>query len=971
MSAACRHSLPSFAAMAAAALVLLVRSAYGISGADETISSKESSPDPTAAQLEFFETKIRPVLVEHCYQCHGAAAAAKDQLKGGLLVDSKHGLLIGGDSGPALVPGQTDESVLLDALRYESFEMPPDGKLPDAVIADFETWIAAGAADPRTESTSATTSRVIDITAARNHWAYRPLPSSASDSETPVRVAIDRFVSDTLATEKLTANPPADRRTLIRRLYFDLHGLPPAPAEVDAFLNDTSSGAYTQLVDRLLASPEFGQHWGRHWLDIVRFAESVTLRGLVQHQAWRYRDYVIESFNADLPYDQFLREQIAGDLIPATDVADSQRQHIATTFLTMTNANLEDQDKENLRIDVVDEQLDVIGKAFLAQTLGCARCHDHKFDPIPTRDYYAMAGILQNSRSLETANVSSWLDLPLPLEPDQEARFTAFEARRKAVTSEIAALKKAGSKTGSQAVARNIKSLARKNLAGIVIDDEKAIFEGAWTRSAFQPIFVDAGYQHDGGELQGQKSATFSVQVKVTADHEVRMSYTAGANRSSRVKVTVRHADGEAVVLVNQQDEPPIEGLFVSLGTFPFLAAEPGEIIVSNEDSDGHVIVDCVQLLSAADVSPVAAPESATANPNEKPADAQKQMAALEDELKLLDKSLAARPRYMGVVPREPVTDMPIHIRGNVHQHGPIVPRGFLQIVSYNDPLAISDSESGRLQLASWITDSANPLPARVIANRTWHWLFGSGLVRTTDNFGFSGESPSHPQLLDLLAVRLVQQKWSLKSLIREIVLSDTYQRSSADNPTAMAVDPANRLLWRMNRRRLDAECIQDSILMATGALDRTHGGSALPEKLVADYDFEYQSSRRAIYWPQLRNSIPELLATFDGADPSLVVGSRNVSNVATQALFMMNSPWVMEQSDVAARDLIGRHESDFATLRSAFERILGRPPTTHESQVCLEYLTSPEATTESSRHSRWATLIQSLFSTVDFLHRY
>ena len=378
--------------------------------------SAASATEPmfSADDVQFFEQKIRPVLVEHCYSCHSAEAASNDELQGGLLVDTRAGLLEGGDSGPAVLPGKPTDGMLLDALRYETFEMPPSGPLPKTVIADFEEWIRRGAADPRTGKSPSTIKRAIDIEAGREHWAYQPIPDVVVPPKTGDFAAtpIDAFVQQRLKEAGIQPNPRADRRTLIRRLYFDLLGLPPKPQQIDEFIADQSSDAYEKLVDRLLSSPAFGQRWGRHWLDIARFAESVTLRGLVQHQAWRYRDYTIEAFNADLPYNEFLKQQIAGDLLPAETIAEQRRNAIATTFLTMTNANLEDQDKEKLRMDVVDEQLTVIGSAILGQTIGCARCHDHKFDPIPTRDYYAMAGILSNIRTLQTSNVSRWLDLP-------------------------------------------------------------------------------------------------------------------------------------------------------------------------------------------------------------------------------------------------------------------------------------------------------------------------------------------------------------------------------------------------------------------------------------------------------------------------------------------------------------------------------------------------------------------------------
>ncbi len=375
--------------------------------------SSASANEPSAAGLEFFEKNIRPIFVEHCYECHGG-----EDIKGGVRLNASAGWIHGGDSGPAVVAGKPDESLLVEAIRYGgNVEMPPTGKLPGEKIRLVEQWVSMGAPAPR-ESTMRSIETSIDIDAGRKFWAYQPVrdwPPPEVDTRGGSATSIDCFVLARLETAGVSPQPGAERTVLVRRLYFDLIGLPPTPEEIDRFLNDTSSNAYEVLVDRLLASPQFGERWGRHWLDVVRFAESLTLRGFILPEAWRYRDYVIESFGNDRPYDEFLRHQIAGDLLPADSVESRQRQLIATTFLALGNTNLEEQDKRQLDMDVVDEQLDVLGKAILGQTIGCARCHDHKFDPIPTRDYYALAGIFRNTQALEHENVSKWMEVPLPL----------------------------------------------------------------------------------------------------------------------------------------------------------------------------------------------------------------------------------------------------------------------------------------------------------------------------------------------------------------------------------------------------------------------------------------------------------------------------------------------------------------------------------------------------------------------------
>src|SRR5262245_42554930 len=431
--------------------------------------------------VEFFEKKIRPVLVEHCYQCHSPEAQKNKKLRGGLLLDTRDNVLKGGDTGPALVPGKADRSLLVQSLRYDGhLKMPPKGKLPDAVVADFEAWINQGALDPRTGAIAR--ARGLSLEEGRQSWSHRPPVRPAGlavkDARWPAG-DIDRFILVRLEAKDLRPSAEADRATLVRRLYYDLAGLPPLPEEIDAFINDDRADAYEQLVDRLLASRHFGERWGRHWLDVARYAESVTLRGFVLKEAWRYRDYVIESFNDDVPYDRFVREQVAGDLLPAAGLDQRRRQLVGTTFLTLGNTNLEEQDKKQLRMDVVDEQLDTLGRAFLAQTLGCARCHDHKFDPVPTKDYYALAGILRNTRTLEHANVSKWLEMPLPADPDTEKTLRSHESALASLQKQVQALKATAKPVKPSTPAKPaVRAVA--DLPGIVVDDTKAKKVGEW-----------------------------------------------------------------------------------------------------------------------------------------------------------------------------------------------------------------------------------------------------------------------------------------------------------------------------------------------------------------------------------------------------------------------------------------------------------------------------------------------------------
>ncbi len=933
----------------------------------------------TADQTDFFEKKIRPVLVKHCYQCHSQEARTANLLKGGLLLDSREGFLTGGDSGSAIEPGKPDESLLLEALRYETIKMPPKGKLPAAVIADFEAWVKLGAPDPR-DGQAPVKPAGIDVSAGRRHWSYQPLsrpPLPAVQNHAWPSNEIDRFILAGLDAKGLKPVADADRVTLIRRLYYDLLGLPPSPQQIDDFLDDKQADAYERLVDRLIASPQFGERWGRHWLDVVRYGESFTLRGFIMPEAWRYRDYVIESFNADRPYDQFLREQVAGDLLPANTLADKQRQAVATTFLVLGNTNLEEQDKVQLRMDVVDEQLDVITKGFLAQTVTCARCHDHKFDPIPTRDYYALAGILRNAKTLEHANVSKWLELPLPVDDESQVKFQRHETLVANLQNQIKAAQDLAKVLAAAAGANAgtvLEVVAARDLPGIVVDDAQAKKVGEWKQSQHSKRYIGDGYLHDLDGDKGTKTLTFQPDLPKSGLYEVRLAYSPGDNRTAGAPVTIFSADGEKTIQINEKMPPPIEGRFVSLGQFRFEQNGQGFVIVANEGTKGHVIADAVQFIPAETGDTAATPTPATTNekPKNEAAQATQRQAdeikRLERELKQLTAQAPQRPKYMSVQEEKTVEDCAIHIRGTVHNLGAKAPRGFLSVVTTGTPSALPANQSGRRELGDWLASHDNPLPARVMANRVWHWLLGSGLVRTTDNFGTTGEAPSHPELLDHLATRFIDDNWSVKSLVRQIVLSRAYRLSSVASPSLQKDDSDNRLFGHAHRRRQDAEGLLDAMLSASGQLDLQAGGPTIRAGTDADFGYQFALPRRAVYWPVLRNALPELFEVFDFPDPSMVVGRRNASTVAPQALFLMNSPLVREQSRLAAIRLLKDVPiADAQRVDLAFRRLLGRFPTDAERATALKYIQTKAAASDKEQLQRWSQLIQALFGTTDF----
>ena len=922
--------------------------------------------ESTAEGLAFFEKKIRPVLVEHCYKCHSASS---EKVKGGLLLDTREGIRKGGESGHAVVPKNLDESLLIEAIRYrdEDLEMPPKEKLSAAVIADFEKWIMMGAPDPRRATRPVSKPDFIDIEAGRKHWAYQPLKAPAipevTDAVWPSN-DIDRFILARLESAGLQPGADAKKITLVRRLYLDLIGLPPTPKEIARFVDDKSPEAYENLVDRLLKSPRFGERWGRHWLDVVRYAESMSLRSRLLKHAWRYRDYVIEAFNDDLPYDQFLTQQLAGDLLETSSV-DAQRQNlIATTFLVMGDALLENQNKSQLDMDVVDEQLDVIGTGLLAQTIACARCHDHKFDPIPTSDYYAMAGILKNVQGLKHSSVSTTMEIPLPFTEEVKRALEINNLAVSRLQSEINELK-------PKIAGKGLLPVQAKDLPGIVVDNPEAKVTGRWSKSSGVPNHVGTEYLFS--STQGSK-VIYPVAFPAEGRYEVRITIAQHANRAPKALVTVLHNDGNQSFRIDQRKAPGAfnkdrsDGYFQSLGFFEFPSGQWDAVEISVKGG-GAVVADAVQFLPVDNDGKVTTPKISQ-SVKKLSADEQQalktRIAKLTADLSALQKRKPAREMVHSVVEKKKPTDLKVHIRGRINNLGAIVPRGVLQVANYGSAPEMPSSSSGRLELAHWIVDPANPLTSRVMANRVWHWLFGAGLVRTVDNFGTMGESPSHPELLDHLAVHFIQQGWSVKKLIRTIVLSRTYRLSSSRG--AQPKDPENRLLAHMNQRRLDAESLRDTMLSVGGTLKLEMGGATFPANLKTDIGFQFQAPRRSVYVPVFRSSLPELFEVFDFANPSLVTGRRDVSTVAPQALFMMNHAFVRTQAKLTADRLLSdpllneSHRIDHAYLQ-----ILGRHATEAEVSLSQEFLKAVIDKAEKGRVEAWTQMVQSLFSTIDF----
>jgi len=789
------------------------------------IAADDRKSRPATDGIRFFETHIRPLLAESCYECHG-----KEKQESSLRLDTWEGLRRGGRSGAVVSSGQPAQSLLLTAVRYADpdLQMPPEQRLTKQQIAKLEQWIRLGVPHPdAADIPVAVKKKRISLENGRRFWSFRkPVKPARPDVQASVWVKsdIDRFVLRELEDNGLQPAPPADRRTLIRRTTQSIIGLPPTAEEVEAFLRDESADAFEKVVDRLLASPHYGERWGRHWLDVVRYADSNGLDENIHHgNAWRFRDYVVNSFNKDKPYDQFLVEQIAGDLLSAAgDEGSRYEQIIATGFLAIGPKVLAEVDEVKMEMDIIDEQIDTLGRAVMGLTLGCARCHDHKFDPIGTDDYYALAGIFKSTRTMEHhTKIARWWEVPIP---------TVEDRKRQA-------------------------------------DHRKQIAEA---------------------------------KAKVE-------SFLAGPGRAGTDVLPEDASDGE-----NLQDRFTTE-----------MRAE---------------------------------------------------LKKLRDVVTKLEKSAPTVASAMAVGERE-VRDLPIHIRGSHLTLGDVVPRRFPVVLAGDNQQPFGQVTSGRLKLARWLTSGNHPLTSRVIVNRVWGWHFGNGLVGSADNFGVIGQKPVNQPLLDWLAVSLQENNWSLKWIHKAILMSATWQMSSQIDEHARSIDPENRLQWRANVRRLEAEAIRDSILAVSGLLDRTLGGTliTIPNRAfffdhTSKDTTDYSSVRRSIYLPVVRNHLYEVFSLFDYSDAGSVVGNRSTSTVAPQALFMMNSGFIVRASTALAQQVESVHDSE-EKVELLYRIILTRSPSPGELENSLDFLRRSEQLSEHASGDSIRLLSQALLSSNEFIY--
>ncbi len=873
--------------------------------------------------MAFFENKVRPLLVKHCYECHSQEAGKR---KGGLLLDRKEGWQIGGDAGPALIPGEPAGSLLMHSVNYEDekLQMPPKSRLSAEDVRVFEQWIAMGAPDPRNAALGEVVKKkTIDFTAARQGWAFRPLtptPLPVVKQKDWPRKDLDTFILAELEAKNLTPAADADPRTLMRRLSYDLTGLPPAASDLAA------APDLPAYVEKLLNSPQFGEKWGRQWLDLARYADSNGGdRNYTYYQAWRYRNYVIDAFNRDQSYYQFIREQIAGDLMPAGNLEQRRRQMIASTFLSLGPKMLTDRDKEKLHLDTADEQIDTIGRAFLGLTIGCARCHDHKFDPFSQQDYYALAGFFRSTEVVMgtrngCVNVASWVEQALP-QPEPAMSELAAKVAHLELVMRLKVEREFMAKVGGK------MSLKKLPLAGVICDEADAELIGDWKQSSISANRFGDFYIHDDRKHKGEKQAVFRGSLPETGVYEVRLAYPAKTNCDKHVPITVEAFDGVHEIVFDQTKKPSVGGLFEPIGRFRFEKGGRVNVIIRTKGTTDYVVVDAVQFISERDIEREAAAFAMAEGKGASGGDPVLMMQS-GDLSKELSKTISAlKDADLAMAPRDArdAGDIHLRIRGEVNQLGPKVPRHFPSVLHEGPPPKIAPGSSGRLQLAEWMTSAENALLDRVIVNRLWAQLFGRGIVSTVDNFGVQGEKPTHPALLDHLAAKFRASGGSIKTLIREMVLSRTYQLAAEAKSQRTVADPENRLLGRRSYRRLTAEEIRDSLLFIAGDLNLEQAaataltyGEDLDKPMKFDQEF-----RRSIYLPVARNNLAPELEIFDAANPEMVAGDRPLTTVPTQALYLLNSTFLQKQAATLAQQAYAKPEP----VAWLYQTILGHAP--------------------------------------------
>ncbi|MCA9089178.1 MAG: PSD1 domain-containing protein [Planctomycetaceae bacterium] len=899
---------------------------------------------------EFFEVQVRPLLVQHCVECHGT----KKQ-QGGIRLDTHAGVFKNTEVGPLVVAGKVDDSRIWQVLLYSDYDtqMPPAGKLSDKDLAVFRKWIETGAVWPISAAETAGGGEVIPrkadgtfdfVAASQRHWSYRPVentPVPKVQREADCVTSTDRFVEARLEAAGLAFSPDADRRTLLRRLKFDLHGLAPTAEEVDAFVNDTSPNAYVDLVDRLLAAPEYGQRWARHWLDVARYADTkgyVFTDNRFYPNAYTYRDYVVEALNTDKPYDRFLLEQLAADQLglPENDPA-----HAAMGFLTVGPRFL------NREPDIIDDRIDLVCRGLMGMTMACARCHDHKYDPMPTADYYSLYGVFASCTEPEDPPLVGDIDLSAP----QYKAFNEELAKRRKELDDYC------DKAHAEAL-EHARQRAADYLQALLVKEKR------------MPEGVGPEYAH--GQPRDRTVQRWIDTLRARARDNDPAVYLWS-------KLSVLPAENFAAAaldLINQEETAQKSNVRL-LQAFK---EQPPQNVRDVAKLFGKVLADVQeewtkQLEQNADATALADPQSeqlrrvvlGPGSLTDLPGGHNSPLFERDnrDQIRKLNANIQtwmvtsddAPPRAMTLVDKEKPTEPVIFIRGNNGRRGDRVPRRTPQIL---DPAPDSkySQGSGRLELAKAIVDPENPLTARVLVNRVWLHHFGVGIVDTPSDFGTRGSLPTHPELLDHLAWRFVHEfGWSMKALHREILLSRTYRQSSLDREAAREVDPENRLYWRQNRRRLDFEAMRDMMQQVAGQLDLTMGGRPV------DIIKEPLATRRALYALIDRNNLPGLLRTFDFPAPDSSNPQRVSTTVPQQTLYTLNAPFVQHQAKVLGEKMQGASTEPAEQVNFLVRRVYARSASEMERKLLGDYLTAhPEGQSELAQ----ALLMSNEFFFVD-----
>lgn len=1064
----------------------------------EAIASEAVQEEATPEQLNFVRQKVIPLLEARCFECHNDAA----DHKGGLLLSSRKAMLRGGDSGPAIVPGKPDESLLIEAIRYEGFEMPPRSRMPEPEVEVFAKWIADGAHWPAELDADGPTVNEFPLQQRRNsHWAWRRIQSPqipTVDNADWARTDADLFVQAQLEANGLLPASDADRYTLIRRLYFDLTGLPPTVQQIRAFVEDprNDEDATAAVVDQLLASPRFGERWGRHWLDLVRYAETLGHEfDYPLPNAWRYRDYVIRAFNEDVPYDQFVTEHIAGDLLTAPRRHPTEgfnESIIATGFWFLCEDKHAPVDVKREEAARVDNQIDVFSKSFLGMTVACARCHDHKFDAISTADYYALSGFMQSSRR-DTA----WLD------PHQrvETRLKQIEPHRQNIKDILAA--HVGSEDVRATVRKYVDAASRLNAAGTTFplsaenaqrlseydlallqnwsvalkseDADSADSCLAALRLATQPAESLRGklteWQNSlkaprAHENESHLLATFeeglpkdwfatgpAFSLPLTPGHVELRSGSPNTNTGQGISSASRSKETKGTLSspTFELSHPEIlvrvrgEGCKVRLVLDGYIMYEHNALLFHGfksaidtkgkwqwirlagdvhryqghrahlefvDEGAGWFAVDEVRFAGKPGCSPPAArvsiinqelgaikfgddvtPEGLVNSWHEtfatRPAhfipeliekgllpmlNANQQWVESRKQWQELAAGLPPQLPAIALAEGTPENEF-VFIRGNHKNLGNVAPRNIL--TALRNKTSLKYQGSGRLQLAEQMFDQNNPLPARVAVNRIWHHLFGRGIVESTDNFGVLGKPPTHPMLLDHLATEFRDGGWSVKAMIRSLVLSRTYRMSGERTNNGNDKDPTNRYFHRANVRRLTGEAVRDAILSVSGRIDHKMFGAPVPVKLTAFMQGRGRprkdgpldgDGRRSIYIAVNRNFLSPFMLAFDVPAPVSTTGKRTVSNVPAQALIMLNNEFVNQQAGRWAEELLKRSQSPGELVTQAWFELLGRPPEVGETELLTEYLKSEIGNDQSVSLEAMTEVCHVLMNSKEFL---